>query len=133
METAALLVSVFSAIMQSLQTWDQLKGRSRSDAVTRPLTDPDVQRQAMTIARLVPQEVLESLLTRIQRCFKNYKRVLDAPPTEYSQDEIDEATIALKSCVCKELARMKAIDGDLPADTVLVEYWGEYRCTTLTE
>ena len=132
METAALLVSLFSAIMQSLQTWDQLKGTSRSDVLTRQLTNQDVQRQAEIIAKLVPQAIIDSLLARVQRCFQNYKRVLDAPPFQFSEEDVDAATMALKACVCRELARLKAIDGDLPPDTVFVEYWWEYQCTSLS-
>ena len=46
---------------------------------------------------------------------------------DYLPGEIDDATEALKKCVCRELHRLQEVNGNIPHG-ILRNYWNQYRC-----
>lgn len=69
--------------------------------------------------------MLDTFSSRVKRCFDKYAMVLK--DNDYLPGEIDDATEALKKCVCRELHRLQEVNGNIPHG-ILRNYWNQYRC-----
>jgi hypothetical protein len=120
------LVALFSAALQSIQTWYQVRDSSRArEAFDRCLanarTDPQIQQQNQIVEALIPADILDSLVDRVRQCWTDYQETLDGGTIP----EIDRATEGIKGCLCRELARIKNLNGDIP-DGELRKWWNAY-------
>jgi hypothetical protein len=112
MELAMLLVSSFSAILQSLQTWNDLRGRGDVQVQTRVLTKAEIVEQATAIRTVLSDETIKKMLDRVQACERRFNEVLDS--VDYSPSEKDQAAVAVGACMCREMWRIKLAGNDIP-------------------
>jgi len=126
---AEVLISTISAAMQAIELWLTLRDRKKASAAIEQAASirqlPQVIEEARNLAMLIPSDILDTLSNRVDQCFKKYKVVLT--DGQYLPAEIDEATEAVKACICRELRRIKSINGGIPIG-VLNEYWNQYKC-----
>jgi hypothetical protein len=123
----ALVISGISAVMKAIDTWVKYRDSKRSaqEFESRLLiarSEPQIQVQADALARLVPEPVLATMTSRAMRCWERYNEVLNG---KYLPAEVDEATQAVKACICRELSRIYDLNGSIPAGE-LSKWWGAY-------
>ena len=125
MEWAMLLVSTFSAILQSLQTWNDLRGRGDVQVQTRVLTKTEIVEQATAIRTVLSDETIKKMLERVQACERRFNEVLDS--VDYSSSEKDQASVAVGACMCREMWRIKLAGNDIPGGR-WEEVWYKLDC-----
>lgn len=82
------------------------------------------------LTTLIPENTLNILIARTKKCQTRYEDVLLAD-NEFLPAEIDEATLAVKQCVCRELARIAELNGgDLPTEN-MNKLWQAYNCSAI--
>ena len=126
----AILIAALSASLEAVQTWFAFRDARRSSealgsAYDRALRSPETRASAERIGFLIPEDLLDSLTRRVDKCFDLYRDVLDSED-EYLPQEIDEATEALRKCVCRELHRIQRVLGSIPDE--LGQWWDLYEC-----
>ena len=89
------------------------------------LTAQPTQRAAEWLSSVAPSDVIDRLKARSKKCWDRYRHILDSPE-DYLPDEVDEATKAVKKCVCRELRRIFELEGKLPEEWQ--EQWEQYGC-----
>jgi hypothetical protein len=115
----ALFISGVSATMQAIQTWIKYRDYERASDVfdqqySSGQTDPRIQAQSQILKSIVPKPVLDELTKRAKQCWDRYLEILKNPQ-KYLPQEIDDATLAVKACVSRELKRISDLnDGALP-------------------
>ena len=126
--TPDLIVATISAGMQAIDLWinfkDRFKAREAMKQISVIQNTPENQAEAKNLS-LIPLNLLDKFSDRVKRCFDNYEEVLN--DDEYLPREIDEATEALKRCVCRELRRLNSVNGGIPLG-ILQRYWNQYKC-----
>lgn len=126
--TNELIVATVSAGMQAVELWLNLKDRIKAKiAIEQAETmqaEPAIQEAAQRLL-IIPKELLDTFNGRVDRCFTNYKDVLN--DEQYLPKEIDDATEALKRCVCRELKRLHSVNGSIP-EGPLRTWWEQYQC-----
>lgn len=125
----ALIVAGIAGLLQAVQTWITVRDRQKAADVLRKQMHAGANTEALDHAarqlrNIAPIEILDRLKGRAERCWLRYLEVLDG---NFLPSEIDEATEAVKLCICRELARIRSINGDLPPGK-LAEWWGQYGC-----
>jgi hypothetical protein len=131
MGIAELAIASISALMKAIDTWTLLRDRRRArtvhdDTYQRALTDPRTREAAGVLTSVVPRDVVQRLQSRIEECWDGYRSVLDNDE-KFQPREIDQATEATKSCVCRELRRIRSLIGELPAGPLL-DSWNQFDC-----
>lgn len=124
-----LITATISAGMQAIDLWLNLKDRRKAQLAMKQIsaiqnTSENII-ESQNLTQLIPTELLQTFSYRVDRCFTNYKDVLD--DEQYLPKEIDDATEAVKKCVCRELRRLKKLNGFIP-NGLLMKYWDSYRC-----
>lgn len=124
---STLLITGVSASLQAIQTWLQFRDSRRAAAefVLRREEAPGesrIQAEAVALDAIVPADVMATMTERARRCWERYHSVLKGG---FLPEEIDEATEALKKCICRELSRIKALEGRIP-EGVLQTWWRQY-------
>jgi hypothetical protein len=126
-----LIVSGIAAILQAVQTWYQVRDSRRAadklgqrDQRTK---DPDIISAAAKLSTIVPQPVLDTIHERLDKCWTNYKKVLDHPE-EFGPSETDDATSAVIKCVCREVLRVSKLNGGIVPDGPMREFHDRYHC-----
>jgi len=127
-----LIVSGIAAVLQAAQTWIASRDSRRaaaafSNAISSANLTPALINAANQLTSLAPPSVLNALGTRVESCWTNYVDILNAPGGSYLPQEIDDATEAVKACVCRELQRLRSVNGSLPPGQ-LSDWWGQYQC-----
>ncbi len=130
MDPATFIAGV-AAVMQAIQTWvavrDSRAAANRFSSTMRAeQTNPQVVREGEILESLIPGAVLDKMIERVNTCWKRYERVLN--DEEYLPSEIDDATEAVKRCICRELSRIYDLNGDVP-EGKLQQYWIQYCAT----
>lgn len=128
----SLIVSGISAVLQAAQTWIAYRdsrhaARVFSDVMASGTSNPILAHAATQLFSLAPPQVINALGNRVQVCWDRYIDILGAPPGSFLPPEIDDATEAVKACVCRELKRLKSINGSLPSGQ-FTKWWNEYKC-----
>jgi len=123
----SILISIFSAALQSVQTWFQVRDSKRAaDAAKLQFqhaqTDPRMRAQADLLIQLVPSEVLQLMIGRVNGCWDDYSAVLSG---EFLPNEVDKATLSIKACLCRELKRIYDLNGSIP-EGPLRSWWENY-------
>jgi hypothetical protein len=123
-----IIISGISAAMQAIQTWLQFRDRHRAAEPLDHIEEraSEFQAEGTQLQQLVPTDILFTLQERAEACWSKYKNVLK--DTQYLPDEIDDATEAVKACICRELNRLISVNGSIPPGT-LRNCYDQYRCT----
>ena len=116
-----------SGLLQAVQVWyasqNLAQARSAFDkGFASAQKSLAVEEEARAIARVVPQEVLDDITERAQRCWSRYREVLNG---DYLPAEVQEATEAVKKCICRELGRLISLGEPLPRGQ-LAQWWLTY-------
>jgi type I restriction enzyme, R subunit len=132
MGIAELAIAAVTAALQAVETWNNFRDRRRAraaheDAYQRALSDPQTREEALQVTSAVPEDVVQMLKDRVDECWDRYREVLDNE--EYLPQEIDDATKAIKRCVCRELRRLQSLAGELPPGK-LSESWERFSCAS---
>jgi len=122
-----ILLSGVSATLQAIQTWIQFRDSQRAarafeSQIERAPADRSIRRQAEALASLVPAEIIDTMTARARNCWTRYHGVLTG---DYLPGEIDEATVSVRRCLCRELRRIKDLNILLP-DGELQRWWDAY-------
>jgi hypothetical protein len=125
------IIAAASAAMQAIQTWLAFRDRKRAAktydvALSSALSDVTTAEESHLLTTVVPLHILISLAGRTDNCFNRYSEILKSDQ-EYLPSEVDDATLALKRCVCRELRRIYELNGSIPPGK-LREWWNLYRC-----
>lgn len=125
----ALIVSEISAVLQTAQTWIAYRDSNRAGEVFRSAmrsgaSDPFLSQAANQLS-MVPARVLNAMGMRVEVCWTHYEEMLIAPPGSFMSHELDDATEAVKRCVCRELKRLKSLNGLLPPGK-FTQWWVHY-------
>ena len=127
--TPDLIVATISAGMQAMDLWLNFRDRSKASAAMDQIrviqNSPENHAEAQRLLNLVPAKILDTFSGRVNRCFNNYSDVLK--DDHFLPGEVDDATKALKKCVCRELSRLREINGRIP-NGILHDLWNQYRC-----
>lgn len=111
-----LFVSGVSAVLQAVQTWIQFRDSKRAAKefelkYNSSLSDPTIINQANRLITIVPVDVLNQMLSRARKCWEKYNEVLKG---QFLPAEVDDATEAVKHCICRELRRIEELNGFIP-------------------
>lgn len=104
---------------------EQLRVSARE--ISQTDVDRDLRKTATTIIQLVPNTTLEIFETRIKICWDGFNEVL-ASTDGYLPNEIENSTIAVMRCVCRELRRLVTLNGGLPPNSTFSAWWENYKC-----
>lgn len=129
-----LMITGVAAAFEAVQTWIAVRDRRRAAATFEATleagrSNPATWDENRALLDLVPFEVLKTMEERTRRCWESYHRVLQGE-SQYLPEEIDEATRALKACICRELKRIVDLNGSLPPGK-LRAWWSAYCSTGL--
>jgi hypothetical protein len=121
------IISGISALLQAVDTWVNYRDSQRAAQefelrMARALLEPTTREQAQVLANVVPQAVLDTMGERARRCWDQYHDVLTGG---YLPGEIDAATQSVKACICRELRRIRDLNGTLPLGD-LTKWWEAY-------
>lgn len=122
-----LLISSVSALLKAIDTWVGYRdSRRAAEAFDREQQAAEkslqVEMEARAVTILVPMDVLEVMTGRAERCWSRYREVLEG---DYLPAEVDEATEAVKACICRELNRIVRLGAPLPPGK-LSDWWFTY-------
>ncbi len=129
MADPAMIIAAVSASMQAIQAWISFRDSSRASrsaerGFKRTADAKLAQTQGTKLTKVIPPDVLETIEQRVEACWDRYRRIID-PKTGSTPTEIDEATQALKQCICQELRRIQELRGSIPAGK-LRQWWESY-------
>jgi hypothetical protein len=127
-----IAVSIISSVknaMEVIKTWYDKRDRAKTlqnlseEGREEIKKEPAVIREASELSNRVSSQSLLASYERIDGCFSWYANVLRSP--EFFAGEVDDATKALISCICRELQTLDMINDHMPGG-VLKDYWDEY-------
>jgi len=128
---AQLLVSIVSTGMQAIQLWHELRERTKVADLIKTVEiakiSTETVEEAQTLQILIPRDILNALADRVNQCWSKYKKIIES--SDYLPQEIDEATEALKKCICRELRRIYELNKEIPSG-ILKRWWDAYECYT---
>ena len=127
-EFAKLFFSGISAAAAAIGVWqktrDNRKAADTFDQVFEEIKDSgEAEEAAEQLVKIIPGEVIKDLEARADKCWSGYRDVLDG---DYLPIEIDQATVAVQACVCRELSRIKVLNGHIPERWTA--QWDTYSC-----
>jgi hypothetical protein len=130
MEIAKLLFSGISAASAAIGVWQRERDRkAAAKAFDEALEEQRVSNEStlagQELAALLPPDILRQLEGRAEACWNKYRKVL-GDDKEFLPDEIDNATEAVKACICRELKRIRSLNGNIPDRWK--KHWKQYAC-----
>lgn len=130
MDPASILFAGISALMSTISVWQTERDRRRAREVfesqfAEQIDASRTQRAARWLHTVAPDDVIDRLKSRAEKCWDRYRDILDKPD-EYLPDEVDEATRAVKKCICRELRRIYELEGEVPEEWQ--DQWDKYEC-----
>ena len=110
----SLIVTGISAVLQATQTWIAYRDSRRAAEVfqlemRKGTRTPGLANAASQLVTLAPPNIVSALGNRVEKCWSRYADMLNAPDGSFMPQDIDDATQAVKACVCRELKRLLAI------------------------
>lgn len=125
-----VIIAAITATMDAIELWRKFRnkeGAQKAISQVESLRETEhIQEEARKLKVLIRPDILDTMENRVQTCMDRYKKILESDE-DYLPEEIDKATDALLSCVCRELKRIQKVNGSLP-DGILQDYWKQYRC-----
>ncbi|MBF9255652.1 hypothetical protein I2I11_20310 [Pontibacter sp. 172403-2] len=138
--TLTVAASVIASIkngMDAIKAWQEIgdkraartaAGKKLAEASReRMMREPEVLQEAQELSLLIPEGVLRTFQERTDRCWERYETMMRSP--DYLSGELDEATLAVIACVCRELNRLYEVNREMPQGK-LQEYWSKYACSS---
>ena len=127
-ESAKTLFSGISAAAAAIGVWQRYRDTERAaktfdEEFAIAKASPEARRAAEQLVEIIPHKVVEDLEKRADKCWTGYRRVLGGG---FLPDEVDDATDAVKQCVCRELGRIYDLNGDIPDRWR--SQWDRYKC-----
>jgi hypothetical protein len=134
MPDSQTMIAGISAVMQAIQTWLAVRDRKRAadaydNILSIALSDREVAEESYYLNSVVPLHILIALVGRTENCFNRYSDILKSEEA-FLPSEVDEATIAVKRCVCRELKRIYELSGSVPPGR-LQRWWELYDCENI--
>ena len=133
-EPTTTKTSLLKDLMALFDTIDKQAERKESNTfkvVARQIVQTEIddkyEVEVSQLQMLIPDEVLTTFERRIERCWKMYNAVLATD--DYLPTDIDNASLALQKCICRELNRLLIVNGEIPNGHML-NYWNKYKCQT---
>ena len=128
-ESVVAFISGVSAVSSAVSAWvkyrDSQRAKEQFDRQFQEKQEaPKTTEQAERLSAVVPQKILDKLSDRAKRCWERYAKVLEG---DFLPEEIDEATEAVKKCLCREIGRIKSLNGSIP-DEDLEKAYEQYEC-----
>jgi hypothetical protein len=122
-----LIVAFFSAALQTVQTWFQVRDSETARATFQRTfaaaqSSPEVILETRNLTALIPPDILEKMTNRVMQCWSDYEQVL-GPHSLPGQ--IDRATEGVIACICAELHRIYRLNGSIPPGQ-LEKWWKAY-------
>jgi len=129
-ELAKTLFAGISAAGTAVQTWLRLRDPARAAAefdttFDRSFASSETAAAASELVAIIPPEVIKELEARADKCWTGYRKVLGG---DFLPDEVDHATASVQGCVCRELRRIKDLNGTIPSRWE--GQWQKYDCAT---
>ncbi|HTY11507.1 MAG TPA: hypothetical protein VMF88_10585 [Bacteroidota bacterium] len=126
---AEIIIAGISATMQAVDLWATLRDRKKANNAFKETypkinSDRQLQLEATQLENLVPVDVLNNMQVRVERCWTSYNDVL-VDEDGYLPNEVDSATVAVKKCICRELRRIRDLNGSIPPG-ILSKWWDKY-------
>ena len=126
---AEIIIAGVTGLLQAIELWVTVRDRHAANAAFKRAypeiaTNRSLQQEARNLESLVPERVLEAMKDKVERCWTRYQEVLD-DDDGYLPGEVDSATNAVKQCICRELRRIRELNGDLPPGKLLL-WWNKY-------
>jgi type III restriction enzyme len=122
------IVALVSASMQAVDLWLSVRDKGKAKQALQQVQTiqalPATKAEALNLV-IISEDLLVTFSERVKRCFDKYKEGLD--DEHFLPGEIDDATKAMKRCVCRELKRLHSVNGSVP-DGSLKQWWEKYRC-----
>ncbi len=124
------MIAGVSAVSATIQAWVAFRDRKRASEAfeaefERVIHSDTVSVEAEVLKNIVPEDVLDIIEERVRRCWAGYKDVITGDG-EFLPGEIDDATAAVKKCICRELSRLYDLNaGQIPPGD-LGDWWNEY-------
>jgi hypothetical protein len=114
---AEIVIAGFHAMLTAIDIWakerDRMKAHREFDRTYPEInTNAELKGHARRLEALAPSYVIDELQRRAERCRTDYYNV-PKDDRSYSPREIDDATEAVKRCLCRELRRMLAVNAEL--------------------
>jgi hypothetical protein len=127
-EIARSFFSGVSAVAAAIKIWefsrDKKKAAQAFDATYEStLTSNESAVAAKQLIAIIPPEVIQDLEKRADRCWTGYRLVLGG---DYLPDEVDAATDSVQGCVCREIGRIKKLNGCIPERWQ--DQWERFDC-----
>jgi hypothetical protein len=134
LEIAKTLFAGISAASAAVQAWFKSKEQRTAAATFRHtyqsvLTSPEAHAAAQELVLIMPAEALAKLEKRAASCWTRYDEVLN--DDEFLPGEIDKASVAVQACVCRELNRIRVLNGMIPPRWE--PQWALYDCEGKTK
>lgn len=128
LEIARVFFTGISALATSIGVWQKSRDGKKAakvfdESYTKIRNSSESRLAAQELIGLMPKDILESLERRAEHCWSGYKGVLEGG---FLPNEVDEATESVKACICRELRRIKKLNGYLPVKWN--EHWNYYEC-----
>jgi hypothetical protein len=132
----SMIIAGVSAAMQAIQTWVAVRDRNQAaevydDTFEEALSDIKIAEESSLLVAVVPMHILIVLASRTDDCFNRYSVMLKSEE-EFLPSEIDEATLAVKKCVCRDLKIIYELNGSIPAGK-LQQWWELYHCKNMKD
>ena len=124
-----VILKTVAAAFEAVAAWLKFRDRqvarqSAATAYNEAPSSPVYESETRTLVDLVPAAVLATMSRRVNDCWTKYSEVL-ADDTQYLPRELDNATEAVKRCICRELDRIHRLNGFVPAG-ILERWWNAY-------
>jgi hypothetical protein len=128
LELARTFFAGISAAAAAVQVWYRYRDAKEAAATFDgtyhdTLASPEATDAAKELVAIIPEDVIKDLETRADHCWTGYRKVLGG---DFLPDEIDQATEAVQSCVCRELRRINRLSGLIPDRWK--GQWQQYNC-----
>lgn len=122
----SILISGVSALLKAIDVWVRYRDSSRAaeafeEEQREALLARTTVQEGAALASVVPQEILDSMTERAAKCWTRYHAMSKG---NYLPEELDDATEAVKACICRELKRLDSL-GE-PLTGVLGNWWSLY-------
>jgi hypothetical protein len=132
-ELARTFFAGLSAANAAIQIWRTIRDKKAAakefDRVFEETQrSPQAEAAASELVAIIPPEVIEDLEARADSCWTGYRKVLGG---DYLPDEVEKATVAVQACVCRELRRLKTLNGSIPPRWQ--PQWEKYNCENQVE
>jgi hypothetical protein len=126
-EIAKLLFAGISAVSAAAGVWRSTRNQAAAAReFDRTLAAVQASPESLAAANelsIIPADIVADLERRADQCWTGYRKVLGG---KYLPTEIDEATLSVQACVCRELSRLFKLGGHIP--TRWRGQWDRYHC-----